>query len=213
MTDHSTSDDRSLIDTIAGRLAASSPTGVDQPDTGLRGRLAEQAERSGLLDVSYRTIDSPVGALLLAATPRGLVRVAFDCEGHDRVLRDLAERISPRILASPNRLDDTVRQLDEYFDGRRAGFEIDLDLHLVEGFQRRVLEQLRRIGYGTTASYSDVAARSGSPRASRAVGSACAHNPVPIVVPCHRVVRSDGTLGQYLGGVEMKRALLELESG
>jgi methylated-DNA-[protein]-cysteine S-methyltransferase len=157
-------------------------------------------------------VDSPFGALLLAATTHGLVRIAFALEGHDTVLARLAETISPRILQDPKRLDHASMQLDEYFAGRRHTFELPLDLRLSHGFRRNVLAHLRDIGYGQTASYAAVAAAAGSPAAVRAVGSACATNPLPIVVPCHRVVRSDGTIGQYLGGTETKRALLAMES-
>lgn len=180
--------------------------------TALRRRLADAAAQEGLLDVAYRTIDSPVGALLLAATPRGLVRVAFASEGHDTVLQRLAERLSPRVLEAPHQLDTVARQLDEYFTGRRQLFDVPLDLSLSAGFRRQVLDHLPHIAFGRTETYSQVAAAVGSPRAVRAVGSACATNPLPVVVPCHRVLRTDGSLGGYLGGLEAKRALLRLES-
>ena len=189
---------------------AADPTDLDL--TRLHARLERAAEDAGVLDVAYRTLDTPVGALLLAATERGLVRVAFAAEDHDAVLASIAARISPRILRAPGRLDDAARQLDEYFEGRRHAFDLPLDLSLATGFRRTVLAQLREIGYGHTASYAAVAVAAGSPRAVRAVGSACATNPLPVVVPCHRVVRSDGTIGQYLGGTDAKRALLRLES-
>jgi methylated-DNA-[protein]-cysteine S-methyltransferase len=178
----------------------------------LHARLVAAATDSGLLDVAYRTIDSPVGALLLAATDEGVVRVAFDCENHDDVLAALADRVSPRILRAPARLDNVAHQLDEYFAGRRAAFDVALDFRLSAGFRRTVLEQLRRIGYGKTASYAEVAARAGNPKAVRAVGTACALNPLPLVVPCHRVVRSDGAAGNYRGGAQAKLALLALEA-
>ena len=177
----------------------------------LHDRLALRAEEEHLLDVGYRTVDSPVGSLLLAATDRGLVRVAFAGEGHDRVLEALTRLVSPRILRAPRRLDLAARELDEYFAGRRTGFDLALDLRLAHGFRLEVLEHLREIGYGTTESYTVVAAAAGSPRAVRAVGTACATNPVPVVVPCHRVVRSDGTPGAYRGGPEAKQTLLDLE--
>ncbi len=177
----------------------------------LHERLAERAEEEHLLDVGYRTVDSPVGSLLLAATDRGLVRVAFAGEGHDAVLEMLARQVSPRILRAPQRLDLAARELDEYFDGRRTGFDLAVDLRLAHGFRLEVLRHLREIGYGATESYAVVAAAAGSPRAVRAVGTACATNPVPVVVPCHRVVRSDGTPGAYRGGPEAKRTLLALE--
>jgi methylated-DNA-[protein]-cysteine S-methyltransferase len=178
----------------------------------LHARLVAAATDSGLLDVAYRTIDSPVGALLLAATDEGVVRVAFDFENHDEVLAALADRVSPRILRAPARLDNVAHQLDEYFAGRRAAFDVALDFRLSAGFRRTVLEQLRRIGYGKTASYAEVAARAGNPKAVRAVGTACALNPLPLVVPCHRVVRSDGAAGNYRGGAQAKLALLALEA-
>jgi len=178
----------------------------------LHERLVAAADDAGVLDVAYRTIDTPVGALLLAATERGLVRVAFAAEDHDAVLASIAARISPRILRAPARLDDAARQLAEYFEGRRHAFDLPLDLSLSTGFRRTVLGRLQEIEYGHTASYAAIALAAGSPRAVRAVGSACATNPLPVVVPCHRVVRSDGMIGQYLGGTDAKRALLRLES-
>jgi methylated-DNA-[protein]-cysteine S-methyltransferase len=181
--------------------------------TELHARLVATAQRDGLLDIAYRVVDSPVGALLLAATELGLVRVAFAVEGHDVVLQTLAERVSPRILRSPARLEPAVRELDEYFAGRRKDFELPLDWRLSGGFRGTVLHHLPDIGYGHTASYAAVAELAGNPKAVRAVGSACATNPLPVVVPCHRVVRSDGALGGYLGGVDAKRTLLILERG
>jgi len=178
----------------------------------LHDRLAAAAADGGLLDVAYRTLDTPVGSLLLAATERGLVRVAYAIEGHDTVLARLAAGVSPRVLRAPARLDPVARELEEYFGGTRDAFDLPLDLRLSQGFRRRVLSHLTDIGYGTTASYAEVAAAAGSPRAVRAVGTACATNPLPVVVPCHRVVRSDGTMGGYAGGVEAKQALLDLEA-
>lgn len=183
------------------------------PGAALRARLVVRAEEAGRLDVAYRTVPTPIGPLLLAATAEGLVRVAFDLEGHDAVLETLAGRVSPRILHAPARLDVAARQLDEYFAGRRRRFDLAVDLQLASPFRRVVLEHLRTIGYGRTESYAAVAAASGSPAAVRAVGTACATNPLPVVVPCHRVVRSDGTLGGYLAGLDVKRALLALEAG
>ncbi|AKE91762.1 methylated-DNA--[protein]-cysteine S-methyltransferase [Rhodococcus aetherivorans] len=180
--------------------------------TRLHARLILDAEAADLLDVAYRIVDTPVGPLLLAATPAGLVRVAYAAEDHEAVLARLAADISPRILAAPARLDDAARQLDEYFRGARTAFDLPLDLRLARGFRREVITHLPRIGYGRTASYAEVAAVAGSPRAVRAVGTACARNPLPVVLPCHRVVRSDGDLGRYVGGVDAKRALLRLEA-
>ncbi len=178
----------------------------------LHARLVEAAQREGVLDVTYRTIDSPVGTLLLAATELGLVRVAYESENHDAVLQHLGEQISPRILEAPARLGAISRELDEYFAGRLQTFTAPLDRRLSSGFRRTVLERLTDIAYGHTASYAAVAELAGNPRAVRAVGTACATNPLPVVVPCHRVLRADGTLGGYLGGSDAKRTLLALES-
>jgi methylated-DNA-[protein]-cysteine S-methyltransferase len=177
----------------------------------LRDSLVGAAAAANLLDVAYRTIDSPVGKLLLAATERGLVRVAFDREDHDLVLVGLADKISPRVLLSPTRLEDATRQLSEYFDGGRTSFALALDFSLASGFRRAVLAHLPAIAYGHTESYSQVALAAGSPRAVRAVGTACATNPIPIVLPCHRVVRADGSFGGYRGGPAAKSLLLQLE--
>jgi methylated-DNA-[protein]-cysteine S-methyltransferase len=184
----------------------------DQTLARLHRRLERDADDSGLLDIAYRTVDTPVGALLLAATPAGLVRVAYDVEGHDVVLDRLATVVSPRIMRAPDRLDTVARQIDEYFAKRRTTFDVALDLRLAEGFRRNVIEHLRDIGYGRRESYAAVAAAVGNPRAVRAVGTACAHNPLPVVIPCHRVVRSDGSTGQYVGGPRAKSALLRLEA-
>jgi methylated-DNA-[protein]-cysteine S-methyltransferase len=178
----------------------------------LHRELERAAEREGLLDVAYRTVDSPVGPLLLAATPRGLVRVAFDVEGHDRVLEILAGQLSSRVLRAPARLDPAARELEEYFGGRRRSFGLPLDMSLSTGFRRLVQQHLPSIGYGQTRSYGQVAALVGNPRAARAVGTACATNPLPVVVPCHRVLRNDGTPGGYVGGPAAKTTLLSLEA-
>jgi methylated-DNA-[protein]-cysteine S-methyltransferase len=177
----------------------------------LRERLADAADRDGLLDVAYRTFDSPVGPLLLAATEQGLVRVAFAGEGHDAVLQALADKISPRVLHAPARLDAASRELAEYFAGQRRRFDLPLDWRLSAGFRRTVLSHLPEIGYGHTASYAAAAALAGRPKAIRAAATACATNPLPVVVPCHRVVLSDGRIGNYRGGPEAKRILLTLE--
>lgn len=197
---------------LAARLAA--PSAVDTVALSqLRHELAVRADREGLLELACSTTPSPFGDLLLVASDAGVVRVVFAVEGHDRVLEQLADTIGSRVLRTPLRTEDARRQLEEYFDGRRRRFDVALDLRLVTGFRRRVVEQLDRIEYGTTASYAAVAERVGNPAAVRAVGSACAHNPVPLLLPCHRVVRSDGSVGQYLGGAAAKAALLQLEAG
>jgi methylated-DNA-[protein]-cysteine S-methyltransferase len=173
----------------------------------------EAADREGLVDVAIATIDSPIGTLSLAATPAGLVRVGFPRE-RDDFAEELASSLSPRVVQLPSRLDLARRQLDEYFEGRRRRFDLDVDLALARGFRRLVLERLYdTVGFGETLSYMQLAERAGNPRASRAVGSAMATNPVPIVVPCHRVVRSGGQLGGYGGGLDVKRYLLALEGG
>lgn len=177
----------------------------------LRAELARRAEAEGLVEVAYRTLDTSIGPLLLAATPVGLVRIAFAREGFDQVLESLADRVGPRVLAAPARLDRAAVELDDYLAGRRHDFDVALDLRLSGGFRRRVLERLRAVGYGRTVSYASLAADVGNPKAVRAVGSACATNPLPVVVPCHRVLRSDGALGGYLGGLDVKATLLELE--
>ena len=177
----------------------------------LRARLAARADELTLLDVAYRTIDSPVGPLLLAATETGLVRVAFESEGFDTVLDSLATRVSPRVLQAPRRLDTAAAELDEYFAGTRRAFDLPLDLALSSGFRQVVQRYLPHIGYGHTQTYTEIAETVGNPRAVRAVGTACATNPLPVVVPCHRVLRTDGSMGGYLGGLDAKRTLLELE--
>jgi methylated-DNA-[protein]-cysteine S-methyltransferase len=178
----------------------------------LQAVLARRAAEEDLLDVAYRDLDTPLGRLLLASTPAGLVRVAFPVEDTEAVLASLAAQVSPRVLRAPARLDAVARELDEYFDGRRHAFDVPVDLQLAHGFRRAVLERLVDVPYARTVSYAELAARAGSPRAVRAVGTACALNPVPLVVPCHRVVRSDGTPGSYRGGPEAKRRLLALEA-
>ncbi|HYB37290.1 MAG TPA: methylated-DNA--[protein]-cysteine S-methyltransferase [Mycobacterium sp.] len=190
------------------------PTNPDETATlaRLHARLERSADEHRLLDVAYRTVDTPLGVLLLAASDIGLVRVAYDIEDHAAVLATLAQSVSPRILRAPARLDAAARQIDEYFAKRRTHFELPVDLRLVTGFRRNVIEHLRSIGYGQRESYASVAAAVGNPRAVRAVGTACAHNPLPVVIPCHRVVRSDGATGQYAGGARAKAALLTLEA-
>jgi methylated-DNA-[protein]-cysteine S-methyltransferase len=193
---------------LAPELIAIEPCALDR----LHASLAERASREGLLDVAYCFVETPVGRLLLAATERGLVRVAYEREGHEAVLEALARRLSPRILESPARLGAAARQVEEYFSGRRTSFDLPLDLSLSNGFRRTVINHLTAIGFGHTESYAEVAKAVGNPRAVRAVGTACATNPLPVVVPCHRVLRSDGSLGGYVGGIEAKTSLLRLEA-
>ncbi len=174
-------------------------------------RVAERAAREELLDVAYATVDSPFGPLLAASTPRGLVRLAFPEESEEAVLERLAKRLSPRVLHAPGRFDTVARQLDEYFSGSRREFETDLDWTLIGPFGRRVLGAASAIPYGSVLSYQQVAGEAGSPRGSRAAGNALGSNPIPIVIPCHRVLRTGGNLGGYGGGIDRKRWLLELE--
>jgi len=200
-----------INDELDDALARAFPVSPDHLEN-LHRRLATEAEAEGILDVSYRIVDSPVGTLLLAATTIGLVRVAFETEDHDVVLEDLTRRISPRILHAPARLDSVATALDEYFSGARRTFGLPLDWRLSSGFRSTVLRRLPEITYGRTTSYAAVAKLADNPKAVRAVGSACATNPLPIVIPCHRVIRSDGALGEYLGGVHAKQTLLEIEA-
>lgn len=174
-------------------------------------RLAARAEAEGLLDVAYASVDSPFGPLLLAATPRGLVRVNLPNYDPEETLAELAERVSPRLLEAPARLDAARRQLDLYFEGKLTEFELPLDWRLSKDFRLRALRAIARIPYGRTRSYAEIARSAGNERAVRAAGTACGSNPIPIVVPCHRVLRSGGALGGYGGGLPMKEALLELE--
>jgi len=193
---------------IERELRAAAPRAAERPLPD----LGDAAATAGLLDVAYATLDSPLGRLLLATTPRGLVRLAYvDYSDEDTVLEHLAATVSPRIMAAPRRLDEPRRELDEYFAGARHRFEIPLDWRLSRGFARRVLEATANIPYGATATYMQMAAQAGSPRASRAAGNALGSNPIPIVVPCHRILHSGGGLGGYTGGVEKKRLLLGVE--
>jgi methylated-DNA-[protein]-cysteine S-methyltransferase len=174
-------------------------------------RLSEHTAAEGLADISYAPVESPFGTLHAAVTRRGLVRVAFPEESIDSVLQRLAHELSPRIVESPTSLDPVRRELDEYFAGRRRKFELALDWALIAPFGRRVLRKTAAIPYGGHLSYGEVAAEAGSPRGARAAGNALGSNPIPIVIPCHRVLRSGGALGGYGGGLDRKRFLLELE--
>jgi methylated-DNA-[protein]-cysteine S-methyltransferase len=189
----------------ADRLPDAAPANLDR-------LLAERAAGEGLLDVAYARADSPLGPLLVATTPRGLVRVAYsDYSSEADVLDQLARKLSPRMLEAPARLDDVRRELDEYFEGRRNAFDVPIDWSLAPGFTGRVLKATARIGFGETSTYAKVATGAGSPRAVRAAGNALGANPMPVVVPCHRVLRTGGALGGYTGGVQRKEYLLRLE--
>lgn len=177
-------------------------------------RALHRAAGEGLTDVTYASTDSPIGRLFLATTEAGLVRVGFEREEDDAIVEELARRLGPRVVRSPKRLDLIRRELDEYFEGCRDHFDLPLDWRLSSGFRRLVLERLyAEVGYGRTVSYLELATIVGNPKASRAVGTAMATNPIPIVIPCHRVLRTGGQLGGYGGGLETKVRLLALESG
>jgi methylated-DNA-[protein]-cysteine S-methyltransferase len=174
-------------------------------------KLQARAAAEGLLDVAYTSTDSPFGPLLLAKTPRGLVRVGLPNQDPDELLVELAERVSPRVLEAPAELDETRRELDLYFEGKLDRFDLPLDWQLSDGFRLRVLHAISQIPYGETRSYTEMATAAGNERAVRAAGTACGSNPIPLVVPCHRVLRTGGALGGYGGGLPMKQALLQLE--
>jgi len=214
MTDHRRADTEALERTLANagsRARGTASAGSASAAAGAAGRLSSRLAAEGLADVSYAPADSPFGPLLLAATRRGLVRLAFPEEDIDSVLERLASKISPRIVEAPTLLEPARRELEEYFGRGRRRFELRLDWTLVGGFGRRVLRVTSQIPYGGVLSYAEVAADAGSPRGSRAAGNALGSNPLPIVIPCHRVLRSGGALGGYGGGPERKRWLLELE--
>lgn len=173
--------------------------------------LSERAAESGLGDVAFAEVDSPFGSLLVAATRRGLVRLAYPDEDRDAALQQLASRVSPRLLEAPAQLDEVRRRLDAYFEQRIQDFDLPVDYALIRGFTRKVLRAAAKIPYGELSTYRLVAARAGNSRASRAAGNALGSNPIPIVVPCHRVIHSTGGLGGYTGGLDRKRFLLELE--
>jgi methylated-DNA-[protein]-cysteine S-methyltransferase len=186
-----------------------SPTALD--NARLAAALARGADDAGLLDVAYGALDSPLGELTVFVTPRGLLRVAYASESPDAVLNEVAARVSPRILRAVARTDAARRELDTYFAGRRRNFDLAIDWSLVRGFAADVLRQTARIPFGAVRSYGQVATQAGSPRAARAAGNALGSNPIPIVVPCHRVLHADGGLGGYSGGLDRKRFLLRLE--
>jgi methylated-DNA-[protein]-cysteine S-methyltransferase len=176
-----------------------------------------RAERDGLIDVAYAAVDSPFGELLVARTGRGVVKLALPShrgsrQSTDDVLEELARVVSPRVLEAPGRLDEERRELEDYFEGKRDHFDLPVDWSLTPtGFRSRALHAVARIPYGETRTYGEIATEAGNERAFRAAGSACGRNPVPLIVPCHRVVQSGGGVGNYGGGPEMKRALLGLE--
>jgi methylated-DNA-[protein]-cysteine S-methyltransferase len=187
------------------------PTGLDVA-AAVR-RATDRAQAEGAVDVAYTEVDSPLGTLVAATTDHGLVRLAYEewGGGLDAVLDHLAAHVSPRIVEAPSRLDDLRRQLDDYFAGRRQGFEVPIDWSLSRGFTRRILQAIDAIPFGSVSNYREVAAAAGNVKATRAAGNACGANPIPIVVPCHRVLRTGGGLGGYTGGTEKKEALLRLE--
>ncbi len=185
--------------------------GANEASRRAAGSVAARAAVEGLVDVSYAFADSPFGPLLVAVTPRGLVRLAYPNEAPTAVLQDLADHVSPRVLESPQATDEVRRELDEYFEGRRKGFEVRPDLRLVRGFNQKVLRLTSRIPFGQVRTYREMATGAGSPRAARAAGNALGSNPIPIVVPCHRVIHAGGGLGGYTGGLDRKVTLLRLE--
>jgi methylated-DNA-[protein]-cysteine S-methyltransferase len=197
------------------RMLRQAPPGADL-DRAVQGVLA-RAERDGLIDVAYATVDSPIGELLVATTDRGVVRVALPIDRgrqrpRDEVLEEIAAVVSPRMLEAPNRLDQERRELEDYFEGRRQKFDVPVDWSLTApGFRNRALHAVARIPFGKTKTYAEIAKEAGNPRAFRAAGTACGYNPIPLIVPCHRVVPSSGGIGNYGGGPELKRALLDLE--
>jgi methylated-DNA-[protein]-cysteine S-methyltransferase len=204
-------DERSALDALERRLSEE-PHSPEAAFARARRALAERAAAAGLVDVAFERHETPLGPLVLGATATGLVRVGLPNEAEDAVLEELAARVSPRVLRAPQpSLARARRELDEYFGGRRRSFEVPLDWRLTQGFRRDVLRATARIPFGRTASYAEVAASAGRPRAFRAAGSALAANPLPIVVPCHRVLPGDGGVGRYRGGAEAKARLLALE--
>jgi methylated-DNA-[protein]-cysteine S-methyltransferase len=198
-----------MTDDLERRLAGAPAPSLDVG--ALRARLARRAADAGLLDVAYGILDSPLGPLTVMVTPRGLVRLSYGDEAIEAQLDELAERVSPRILEAPERTDAVRRQLDEYFEGERHEFDVPLDWRLVRGFAGEVLRATARIPFGHVSSYREIATDAGSPNAYRAAGNALGSNPIPIVVPCHRVLHSGGGLGGYTGGLERKEYLLRLE--
>lgn len=173
--------------------------------------LVARADQEGLVDVAYDSVDSPIGTLLVATTAKGLVRISFHAEAEDLVLEELARRVSPRVVRMPKKVAPVARELDEYFAGRRRKFDLPLDWRLVGPFARKVLRATAAIPFGRVSTYREVARKAGNPAASRAAGNALGSNPIPVVVPCHRVLLTSGGLGGYGGGLDVKRFLLDLE--
>ena len=198
-------DERAAREAIAA--IATLPVDLDA----IGSRLAAEAEREGLVEVAWTLADSPIGELLLAATDDGLIRVGYPNQDADELLGELAVKVGPRVLEAPARLDDARRQLEQYFEGERREFELPIDWRLSRGFRREVLTACAAIPFGETRTYTEMAVAAGSPRAFRAAGSALGSNPIPVVVPCHRVLQSGGGLGGYGGGLPVKERLLELE--
>jgi methylated-DNA-[protein]-cysteine S-methyltransferase len=192
------------------RLAKGAPSG-DLDLARLRHRVAERAAGEHLIDVAYASLDSPVGELTVFVTPRGVVRVAFADEPREAILAEMAERLSPRILAAAHPTDEARRQLEAYLSGERRAFDLPLDWSLIRGFAVGILRATAAVPYGATSTYRDVATAAGSPRAARAAGNALGSNPIPIIVPCHRILHASGGLGGYAGGLDRKRTLLRLE--
>jgi len=194
------------------QLSAILTAGIEEEAAAAALRMADRAEREGLADVAYAAYDSPLGIGYVAATERGIVSVALPNRSADQFLDQLAARISPRVLELRGRLGAALRELDQYFEGSRREFELPLDWRLVRSeFSSRVLHETAKLPYGVTSSYGEVAARAGNPRAYRAAGTALGRNPIPLVVPCHRVLQSGGGIGEYGGGPEMKEWLLRME--
>jgi methylated-DNA-[protein]-cysteine S-methyltransferase len=200
-----------MTDDLERRLAGAAPPAAPLDLDAMRARLARRAADAGLLDVAHGTADSPLGPLTVVVTPRGLLQISYVEELADAQLERIADRISPRILAAPERTDTVRRQLDEYFAGRRRRFDVPIDWRLTRGFAADVLRATAAIPFGSVSTYRGVAADAGSPNAYRAAGNALGSNPIPIVVPCHRVLHAGGGLGGYTGGLERKRHLLRLE--
>lgn len=208
-TDQGTTD-RGTTDDLEARLVAGPASGSGSELTLAMERFRQAAEDEGLVEVFYATVDSPVGKLIVVGTGRGVIALSWE---RDVVLNRVSAAVSPRLIEAPARLDDVRRQLDEYFERRRRTFEVPIDWSLTSGFRQAVLHELVKVPFGEVVTYGGLAERAGHKNASRAVGSAMATNPIPIIVPCHRVLRAGGALGGYSGrdGLVTKRYLLELE--